>query len=418
MKLLYLDLSMGAAGDMLSGALLGLFKEEEQKRIVEKLNAVAPEGVTIELSGATRASIYGNRFHVIINGEEEGEEHQEHHDHENGHDHHEHMHHHTSMAEICAIIDSMDLPDKVLQDAKMVYAKLAQAESVCHHVLVSEVHFHETGMKDAIMDIISTCYLMYLVDADMVIASPVRTGKGTVKCMHGIIPVPAPATEYLLINIPVYAGDIDGEMCTPTGAALISYFVNEFKAMPLMKTERSGYGMGAKDFPQVNAVRAFYGKALDSSGNPSSTDPETVDNCSVSEIDFNVDDMTAEEIAFAMDRLFDAGAAEVFTVPVGMKKCRPGTLITMIVPADKKEAVIRTAFKYTTTIGMREKEVKRYTLSRKLTNVTVDNSTIRIKESTGYGVVRRKAEFDDVAKLAQKTGRTIREIRREAERDE
>lgn len=119
-----------------------------------------------------------------------------------------------------------------------------------------------------------------------------------------------------------------------------------------------------------------------------------------------------------MDRLFDAGAAEVFTVPVGMKKCRPGTLITMIVPADKKEAVIRTAFKYTTTIGMREKEVKRYTLSRKLTNVTVDNSTIRIKESTGYGVVRRKAEFDDVAKLAQKTGRTIREIRREAERDE
>ena len=388
MKTLYLDLGMGAAGDMLTAALLELLPEPD--RFVEKLNAVGIPGVRFEREPAVKCGITGTHVRVTVNGEEEGEP---------PHDHD----HHSGMDEIEHIVRGhLDLSDKVREQVLATYQQIAAAESRVHGVPVTDVHFHEVGAMDAIADVTAVCLLLDELAPDRIVASPVHVGAGHVRCAHGILPVPAPATAELLKGIPIYGGAVDGELCTPTGAALVRQFVTAFGEMPVMTVERIGYGMGNKDFERANCVRAILGESADR------TDE-------VVELSFNVDDMTAEEIGFTTEMLFASGANEVFTVPVGMKKNRPGTLICVLCEPGRKDEIVRTVFKHTTTIGVRESAVKRTVLDRTVTTVETPYGAVSKKTSQGCGVTRSKYEYDDLARVAKENGLSLREARKALE---
>lgn len=411
MKILYLDCSMGASGDMLASALSELIPNPCE--FIEKLNKTGINGVKIIREKAVKCGIVGTHISVYVNGIQETEDihdnaHGHSHEHyhsEHGHEHsrehlhrgHEeeaHGHHHSSMRDTEKIISALTVPEKVKEDILAVYTIIADAESHVHGIPVSEIHFHEVGTMDAVADITAVCMLMDMIAPDEVIASPVHVGSGSVKCAHGILPVPAPATAYILKDIPIYGGEITGELCTPTGAALLKHFVTKFGNMPVMRTEKIGYGMGEKDFPRANSLRAMLGE----SGSRSDT---------VYEISCNVDDMTAEEISFASERLFENGAKEVFTVPIGMKKSRVGTLISVLCGENEKENIIKALFRYTSTIGLRETEVTRHILDRKLETIQTPFGVVRTKTSSGYGVTRRKYEYDDLARIAKENDTSI-----------
>lgn len=290
------------------------------------------------------------------------------------------------------------LPEKVREDILAVYGLIAQAESKAHGRPVSEIHFHEVGALDAVADVTAVCLLMNRLAPDRVVASPVRVGTGHARCAHGILPVPTPATATLLEGVPIYGGEIQGELCTPTGAALLKWFVSEFGPMPPLRTAAIGYGMGKKDFPIANCVRALLGE----------TDGEA---SSVLELSCNVDDMTAEEIGFAMEILLEAGAREAFTLPAGMKKSRPGTLLTVLCDESDRERLVALLFRHTTTIGIRETPARRYVLDRRMETVETAAGPAHEKISSGYGTVRKKLEFDDLARIARERGISLWEAR-------
>ena len=303
------------------------------------------------------------------------------------------------MHDIEHIVADLKLPEKEKKDVLAVYGLIAEAESHAHGVPISEIHFHEVGTMDAVADITAVCLLMDELAPDEVVCSPVHVGCGHVHCAHGILPVPAPATAYILQGVPTYGGAIQGELCTPTGAALLKHFVSRFGDMPVMKTLAIGYGMGKKDFGMVNCVRALLGEGQDK------TD-------TVLELSCNVDDMTAEEIGFAMDRLFEGGANEVYTVPIGMKKSRPGTLIRVMCKEQDREKMLHLIFQYTSTIGVREAQTHRYVLDRRMEMVETPYGPVRRKISSGYGVARTKYEYEDLAKIACEQGRSIEEVKK------
>ena len=399
MKILYLDCGMGAAGDMLTAALLELIPDREE--FIKELNELGIPHVKFTAEKSVKCGITGTHMSVTVRGEEEGEHHHHHdsHHHEPSHEQcHEHHHHHSGMHEIEHIISHLKISDKVRKNVLSVYNLIAEAESHAHGKPVTEIHFHEVGTMDAIADVTAVCMLMEKINPDKVVATPVHVGSGHVHCAHGILPVPAPATAYILKDVPIYGGKINGELCTPTGAALLKTFVDSFGEMPVMKTEKIGYGMGKKDFEAANCVRAILGEA---------ENREDV----VLELSCNVDDMTGEAISFAMDRLFDAGAFEVYTVPIGMKKSRPGTLIRVMCSEAKKNEIVKTIFKHTTTIGIRETVTHRYVLDRHMDTFVTPYGNVRCKTSSGYGVTRRKFEYDDLAKIAKEQGISIEEVK-------
>ena len=434
MKTLYLDLGMGAAGDMLSAALLELIDDKEA--FIKEMNDIGIPHVEIFAEKAKKCGITGTHVKVLVDGVEEHSHdhhdhehhhhhhehsHDEHHHHELGHDehhhhehvhddyhhhehshdhHHHHDHYHASMADVENIINSLKVSDKVKTDVINVYKLIAEAESKAHDADVSEIHFHEVGTMDAIADVTMVCSLMEKIGAKEVLASPVHVGSGHVHCAHGILPVPAPATAYILRDVPIYGGEIKGELCTPTGAALLKYYVNLFGEMPAITAKKIGYGMGNKDFEMANCVRAMLGEVKK-------------DSAEIVELSCNLDDMTSEKLGFAMELLFEAGALEVYTIPVGMKKSRPGVLLCVMCNQNKKREMLDIIFKHTTTLGVRENVHKRYTMDRNVKIVSSSFGDVRVKYSKGYGVERRKFEYDDLAKIAKETGKTIKEIEHE-----
>ena len=438
MKSLYIDCGMGAAGDMLTAALLELFPDKD--KIVEELNAIGVPGARFEKEKSVKCGIVGTHMRVLVDGEEElsedihnhGHSHEHNHDHvhehshddtDHGHEHfyydhehdnehghsyddnrhyHEHhhnheQHHHTSMTDIEHIVnDHLNLSDKVKKDVIAVYSIIAEAESAAHDRPVTEIHFHEVGNLDAIADISAVCYLLDKLSVENIVASPIHVGVGQVKCAHGILPVPAPATAYILKDVPIYGGSIRGELCTPTGAALLKHFACSFGPMPVMKTEKIGYGMGKKDFEAANCVRIMLGETGDKT--------DTIKHLSC-----NVDDMTGEEIGFCMDKLFEAGARDVYTESVYMKKNRPGTVINIICSNKDKDNIVRALFKYSSTIGIRETEMNRYVLERSVETIETKYGSVRCKVSSGYGVVRKKYEYEDLVRIANDNGISIEE---------
>lgn len=394
MKTLYLDCGMGAAGDMLAAALLELLPDPGA--FVAELNALGFPGVHIRTEPAVKCGITGTHFAVTVHGQEEG--HGQHHHHHHEHEHkHAHEHHHSGLHEIERIVQGhLALPERVKRDVLAVYRQLAEAESHAHGVPVSDIHFHEVGTMDAIADITAVCLLMDRLAPGEVIASPVHTGSGQVRCAHGILPVPAPATAYLLRDVPIYGGTVQGELCTPTGAALLKHFVTRFGDMPVMRVSAIGYGCGKKDFEAANCVRALLGETENAAG-------------SVLNLSCNLDDMTAEAVSFAMERLFDAGALEVYTLSAGMKKSRSGLLLRVICRPQDRETIVQTIFRHTSTIGIRESVNRRYVLEREIQTVDTAYGPVRKKISQGFGVTRTKYEYEDLARIAREQNLSLKE---------
>lgn len=246
MKILYLDCAMGAAGDMLTAALTELLPDPEA--FIRELNSCAPAGVSVTAESAVKCGIRGTHVSVHVHGHKEDETHSR------------HDHHHSDMSHIVHMVEHMAFSGKVKADILAVYRRIAEAESAVHGVPVTDIHFHEVGALDAVMDIAAVCALMERLAPDEVVVSPVHVGSGQVRCAHGLLPVPAPATAYLLRGVPIYGGSIRGELCTPTGAALLTHFAHRFGDMPVMATRAVGYGMGKKDFEAANCIRAFWGE--------------------------------------------------------------------------------------------------------------------------------------------------------------
>ena len=389
MKTLYLDCGMGAAGDMLTAALLELFPNPDEQ--IAALNALDIPKVIFQREHTMKCGIAGTHVTVRVDGEAESEE---------THSHGHHHHHHSSLHDIeHLVMEHLKLPEGVGRDVLEVYRLIAGAESRVHQVPVSEIHFHEVGTLDALADIAAVCTLLRKLAPEQVIASPVHAGCGQVQCAHGILPVPAPATALLLQGIPMYGGDVKGELCTPTGAALLRHFVNRFGAMPPMRVEAIGYGMGTKDFPVANGLRAMLGET--------EGEAETV-----VELSCNIDDMTAEEIGFAAERLQEAGALDVTTIPVGMKKSRPGTLLTVLCKPADREQMVQTLFQTTSTLGVRENPMRRHTLDRKTVTVATPFGPVRKKLSSGYAVARAKFEYDDLARIAKERNLSLDAVRK------
>ncbi|MBR1930834.1 MAG: nickel pincer cofactor biosynthesis protein LarC [Lachnospiraceae bacterium] len=395
MKTLYIDCGMGAAGDMLTAALLELLPDQDE--FLEEMNALGIPGVQVKKERTAKCGIQGTHISVTVDGEEE-EVLDYHGEHEHHHEEHHHHHHHSSLGDIQAVVDKLPLPGEVQKDVIAVYTLIAEAESHVHGMPITEIHFHEVGTKDAIADVVAVCLLMRKLHPEKVVVSPIHVGSGHVHCAHGILPVPAPATAHILRGVPIYGGHIKGELCTPTGAALLKYFATQFGDMPVMNTEAIGYGMGKKDFEIANCVRVLYGETAD-------------ENDTVYELSCNVDDMTAEAIGFAMERLFEEGALEVYTIPIGMKKSRPGTLIRVMCKEEDRERMVRALYQHTTTIGVREIQTKRYVLERSITTLDTPYGKVRYKKSSGYGVERIKYEYDDLSRIARERNISIEEAK-------
>ena len=469
MKTLYIECAMGAAGDMLTAALLELMPDKEAA--LAKLNAMGIPGVVFEAEPSAKCGITGTHMRVLIHGEEEGavpcghthahhhdhahERHHEHdhhvhthahaqedahchdsdaHDHAHHHEHDAHHHAHHGMAEIRSLIAELAVSETVKEKALAVYQSIAEAESKVHGAEVDQIHFHEVGSMDAVADVTAVCLLMELLAPEQVIVSPIHVGSGTVLCAHGRLPVPAPATALILEGIPIYGGNVQGELCTPTGAALLKTFVDSFGPMPPMTVAKTGYGMGTKDFEQANCLRAMLGESFPMNGigskmqtaqaaegentgsrGAAGKDTETENPAGregrITEISCNLDDMTGEDIAFAAERILQAGALDVFTESIYMKKGRPAVKLTVLARPEDEERLVGEIFRHTSTIGVRIHTDRRYELARRSEQRKTPLGTIEVKISEGFGVRKEKIEFASLKQIAETSGKSVAEVR-------
>jgi pyridinium-3,5-bisthiocarboxylic acid mononucleotide nickel chelatase len=404
---LYIECYMGAAGDMLMAALLELLPEKEL--FLRRMRSLGLPGVQIEYQAMTKCGITGTKMRIHINGVEEGSvdantscQHEHNHEHKREHTHeythyhadvdggdtHEHASHtHYSYQEVCSIIQNLDLAENVKKDALGVYALIGEAEAAVHGVPIDQIHFHEVGSFDAIVDIVGCSLLFQMLGASCVEASPVHVGSGFVRCDHGILPVPCPATAHILKGVPIYSGKIKGELCTPTGAALLRHFVNRFGDMEPMVVTKIGYGMGTKDFEAANCVRTFL-----------SDHTEKID--SIAEISCNLDDMTPEAIGFATELLLESGALDVFTTPINMKKNRPAIMLTCLCKPDDQHHIAQLILRHTTTLGVRYQTLKRDVMTYTTYKVQTPYGEIRIKSANGYDLSKQKPEYEDIRAAA------------------
>ena len=415
MKTLYIECAMGAAGDMLTAALLDLLSPEEQQAFLEQMNQLLP-GVQMQVHPAQKCGVQGLHVHVLVNGEEEHShthEHEHPHDHvhEHGHDHpHEHEHghghhHHATMAWVEHTIQETGLPPEVKEQALEVYRTIAQAESAAHGCPVDQVHFHEVGALDAVADVTAVCLLLHILAPEKIVASPVHLGSGQVRCAHGILPVPAPATAYILQGVPAYTGTIRGELCTPTGAALLKTFAQSFGPMPVMVTEKVGIGVGSKDFEAANVLRVFWG---------TDAEQEQTKKDQIVELCCNLDDMTGEAIGYVCELLLEAGALDVYTAPIQMKKSRPAVLLCCLCHPSEQDKLTQLMLRHTTTWGVRASAMGRSVLATRIVPVKTKYGMIRIKQGTGYGVKKCKVEYGDMAAAAARAGVELARVERAA----
>lgn len=361
MKKVYFECNMGAAGDMLCGALLDTVDKNKRAEIVEKINSVGFPNAKISAVDDVKRGLVGTKFNVYVTAQN--------------------AHSHTSISEVFEIINTLNFEECVKNDAKSIYKIIADAESAAHGISVADVHLHEVGMIDAIVDVVSFCFIKKELEIDKIYASPITVGYGSVKTAHGIMNVPAPATAAILADVPIKGGDIEDELCTPTGAAILKYFCTDFSVLGDFEYDCMGVGNGTKDFERANCVRAFVGNC---------------DSDDVCELRCQIDDMTGEEMGYAINKLLALGALDAFVQSVVMKKSRPAFLLTVIVNRIDKSLFIRQIFKHTTTLGVRILECERYRLSREIK----EYEKVRIKRSSGFGAEKIKIEYDDIAEFA------------------
>jgi pyridinium-3,5-bisthiocarboxylic acid mononucleotide nickel chelatase len=408
-KVLYFDCFAGAAGDMVLGALIDAgVRLEEVRRALGSL-AIAP--ATVWTERVTRTGIAATKF--CVKGEhapvDHAHDHSRDHDESRGHDHgrahthvdhshgdtaqHEDMHYHVhrSLADIYRLIDGSALSRTGKDRAKELFGRLGEAEAAIHGTSLDQVHLHEVGALDSIIDIVGTVFAMETLGADRIVSSPLNVGSGTVRTAHGVYPVPAPATARLLKNAPIYSGTQKVEMVTPTGALLVTSYAQEFGPVPPMRVAQVGYGAGNRDFPDTpNVLRVLVGEA-----------DATAPSHTVVVIEAEIDDMNPQIFGVLMDRLLAQGALDVFYTPIQMKKNRPGTLLTVIAAPATRDALTGTIFRETTTIGVRYREMTRECLERRTVTVATSVGDVRIKVAARNGQILNAApEFEDCVRLA------------------
>jgi uncharacterized protein (TIGR00299 family) protein len=394
-KTLYFDCFSGASGDMIIGGLLDLGLPLDDLRAALGSLTVEHGGVTAER--VLRAGVSATKFRVLENAVAAPSDPNDH-DHGHGHTHHHHDHH--SLTEIAGFIRNSALSPAGKDRAIHLFERLAEAEAAIHAMPIEKVHLHEVGALDSIIDIVGAVHGLERLGADRIVSSPLNVGGGTVKCAHGIFPVPAPATARLLQDVPVYSKDPQMELVTPTGALLVTGYATAFGPLPPMTVTKIGYGAGDRD-PRnhPNVLRLMVGEAGDG------TDEQIV------EIACEIDDMNPQLFGPLMDRLHAAGALDVFYAPVQMKKNRPGTLVTILSKPEHRERLSGILFAETTTIGVRYQEMRRERLDREIVTVETPLGAIRFKVSGRNGQVLNAApEFDDCARLAAERALPIKDV--------
>jgi pyridinium-3,5-bisthiocarboxylic acid mononucleotide nickel chelatase len=389
----YFDCFSGASGDMIVGALIDAGVPLDDIRAA--LGSLSIDRDAVWTERVQRAGISATKFQV--RGEENGE------------GHHRHMHGavateahaHRTLAEIYALIDGSRLSSSGKARAKALFERLGEVEGAIHGTSAEKVHLHEVGSHDSIVDIVSSVHALELIGADRIVASPLNVGSGTIRSSHGLYPVPAPATVRLLEGVPIYSGTQQAEMVTPTGALLVTAYATEFGAIPPMKVRRIGYGAGTRNFEDTpNVLRVLVG---DSDASAASH--------TVTVIEAEIDDMNPQIFGVVMEKLLAEGALDVFYTPIQMKKNRPGTLLSVIATPAIREKLTSTIFHETTTIGVRHRDMTRECLDRETENVVTPFGPIRFKVARRGGEVLNAApEFDDCVRLANATGRSVKEI--------
>jgi len=399
-RVLYLDCFSGISGDMFLGMSVDL--GVPFSHLKKELGKLRLRGYALGSKRVLRGGLWGTRVEVRIRGPHRSED-QEHPPHIPFHTRHGG---HRGLREIRRIVEASRLPCSIQRRALSVFETLVEAEARVHEIPVGRVHLHEVGAVDAIVDIVGASICLEALQVDRVIASPLPMGSGTVRCEHGVFPVPAPATVEILKGKPLYGNDFAGELVTPTGAALVATLADGFGPMPPLRMGRVGYGAGSLDpGDRPNLLRGFVGEM---------EEPGALLE-KVTVVETTIDDLNPQVYGYLMERLFQSGALEVFYVPVQMKKNRPGTLVTVITPQERFEAVTETLFRETTTIGFRYQRMDRIELGREVRRVKTRYGSVRIKISLFQGsVVQATPEYEDCRLAAQKAGVPLREVQRVA----
>ena len=389
-RIAYFDCFSGASGDMVLGALLDLGLPLDGLRAA--LGSLAIDYGEIAAERVLRAGVSATKFRLRPSAAADDAR-------------PDHQHHHHHLTHIVAAIGKSQLSGAGKARAVALFQRLAEAEAAIHNVPIENVHLHEVGAIDSIIDIVGAVHGMEWLAAERITASPLNVGGGTVECAHGTFPVPAPATARLLADVPVYAGEPATELVTPTGALLVTGYATGFAALPPMRVRSIGYGAGDKDFSGYpNVLRVVLGH---------SEDVQPFER--IVSMECEIDDMNPQLFGPLMDRLYAAGALDVYYAPVQMKKNRPGTLVTVIAPVDRRDALAGVLFTETTTIGVRHQEMLRERLERKIVTVETPCGPIRFKVSAREGrTVNASPEFEDCAKAAAERGLPIKEVQAQA----
>ena len=412
-RILYFDCFNGASGDMVLGALLDAGLPIEELR--RALGSLAIEGASVSATRVLRAGVSATKFIAEEYGHNTHKHEHDHHDHTRGHAHdHEHSqahshapaavaHHHAhrSLAEINRLIERSALSPAAQDRAKALFHRLGEAEAAIHQVPIEKIHLHEVGALDSIIDIVGAVFALEWFHADRISSSPLNVGGGMVHSAHGHFPVPAPATVKLLGQAPVYSSGIQSELVTPTGALLVTSYATSFGPMPAMTIDHVGYGAGDRDLPNTpNVLRVLIGE---------STDQPHTEHIVV--LQSEIDDMSPQLFGMVMERLYSAGALEVYFASVQMKKNRPGTLLTILARPEQREELSAIVFRETTTIGVRYHAVLRERLEREMVAVNTPLGTVRFKVARlGETIVNAAPEFEDCLRIASERGIPLKDV--------
>jgi pyridinium-3,5-bisthiocarboxylic acid mononucleotide nickel chelatase len=428
MRIAYLDCFSGISGDMFLGALVDV---GVSAKLLEDTVAALNIGARLEISRVMRSGISATKVDVYASSEKDlprrvalqQPDHQHDHAHSYSHDHHPEAHSHgRNLPEIRRIIDQAAISASAQQTAIKIFEALGQAEAEIHNTSIDQVHFHEVGAVDAMVDIVCAAVGAQSLAVDAWICSPLNVGGGTVKCAHGTLPVPAPATLKLLNNAPAYSSGPEVELVTPTGAAIVKTLIGRFAPFPAMKIEKAGYGAGARDFPDhpnllrltIGAITIGEAAQADAAGKlPGMSSGTTSETITV--LEANLDDLSPQVLGYAMERLLAEGALDVFSVPIQMKKSRPGSLLTVLAKTEDANRLTNLIFAETTTLGVRRREEQRQTLSRRWETVTTTWGPVRIKIANRNGSISNYApEYEDCRALAEKNHVPLKNVLQEA----
>jgi pyridinium-3,5-bisthiocarboxylic acid mononucleotide nickel chelatase len=394
MKTLYFDCFSGISGDMTIGALLDLGLDFEYLKA--ELKKLPVEGYELKAGRVVRSNLSAMKFDVHVDGDT-GHHHHHHHE---GHEHHHHHHHHHKASEILHMIGHSSITVNAKRIAREIFTKLAVSEGKVHNIAPEDVEFHEVGAVDSIVDCVGAAIGFDALGIERFLCSAINVGSGFIHCQHGVMPVPAPATADLLRNATIYSKHANTELVTPTGAAILAAVVNQFGPLENFVTERIGYGAGTKEFSNFpNCVRLLLGKETGAS----------VQDVIV--IEANIDDMTPQNFGYVTEKLLGAGAVDVFTIPVQMKKGRPGHLLQVLTPPQAADTISRIIFEETTTIGIRRHIASRTILDREFVEVETEYGKVKVKVSRLAGdVVNFTPEYEDCARLARERSVALKKV--------